>query len=183
MPRTARGIASAYGRAPWHLSGRVFTIWYRLADPVEARQQIAPPLEVPDNPLCRARFYELNMDAGYGDDLIARNPEQSKFFEAVVAIECSYQGVQGDYSVHMYSDNFTYITWAREVIGWPLKQGKISMSQPWNPVALESGVSIAGTLERHGERLMAGTVELKEPRRHTAALIAELVHLQADTRY
>lgn len=164
MPRTARGLASAYGKAPWRLNGRVFTIWYRLANPAEARRQLPPQLDVPENPLCRARFYELNMDAGYGDDLVALNPEQSQFMEAVIAIECSYQGIHGDSSVKMYSDNATYIAWGREVIGWPLKQGKIVMTRPWKPHALEAGVEITGTLERFGSRLMTARVILKGPR-------------------
>ena len=164
MPQTARGLASAYGKAPWRLSGRVFTIWYHLADPAEARRQVPPPLEVPANPLCRARFYELNMDAGYGDELVALNPEQSQFFEAVIAIECSYQGISGDCSVHMYSDNATYIAWGREVVGWPLKQGKIGMTKPWKPQALEAGTTFSGTLERFGRRLMSASVILTEPR-------------------
>lgn len=163
MPHTQRGIASAYGSAPWHLSGRVFTIWYHLEDPTEAYRQIAPPLEVPDNPLCRARFYELNMDAGYGDDIVATNPEQSQFYEAVIAIECSYKELRGDYSVHMYSDNSTYIAWSREVVGWPLKAGNVTMTKPWKPHQLESGVAITGSLERFGNRLMTATVTLSEP--------------------
>ena len=125
---------------------------------------MTPPLEVPDNPLCRARFYELNMDGGYGDDLAVSNPPQSRFFEAVIAIECSYGGVQGDCSVHMYSDNATYIAWGREVIGWPLKEGNIDITSPWKPHQLEAGVEIAGNLERFGGRLMSAKITLKEPR-------------------
>lgn len=163
MPRTQRGIASAYGSAPWHLSGRVLTVWYHLADPDEAQRHIAPPLEVPDNPLCRARFYELIMDAGYGDAIVSANPEQSQFFEAVIAVECSYQGLRGDYSVHMYSDNATYIAWSREVIGWPLKAGQVTITKPWKPHQLESGVTITGSLERFGSRVMTAHVTLTEP--------------------
>ena len=164
MPHTQRGVASAYGSAPWHLSGRVFTVWYHLAEPEEARRHIAPPLEVPENPLCRARFYELNMDAGHGDSLVVTNPEQSQFFEAVIAIECHYQGIQGDYSVHMYSDNATYIAWSREVIGWPLKAGKVSITKPWKSHQLESGVEIKGSLERFGNNIMSAQVTLTEPK-------------------
>ncbi len=177
MPRTERGRASAYGPAPWHLSGRVLTIWYRLVDPDEARRQIPLPLEVPDDPLCRARFYELSMDAGYGDEIANLNPEQAQFFEAVIAIECSYQGVTGDCSVHMYSDNSTYIAWGREAIGWPLKQGKISLSKPWKPHQLDAGVRITGKLERFGSQLMSATIELSEPKSvNTAALPSWFSH-------
>ena len=163
MPRTARGTASAYERAPWHLSGRVFTIWYHLADPGEARRQLPPMLTAPENPLCRARFYELNCDGGYGDQLAVTNPMRSQFYEAVIAIECGWQDLRGDCSVHMYADNATYIAWGREVIGWPLKEGSISMTKPWRP-QLEAGLAIAGSLERFGQRLMTAKVMLTEPR-------------------
>ena len=104
------------------------------------------------------------MDAGYGDDLASNNPEQSRFYEAVIAIECHYDGLKGDYSVHMYSDNSTYIAWSREVIGWPLKFGKVSMTTPWNPPhKLEPGITITGNLERFGAQLMKASVTLVEP--------------------
>lgn len=163
MPHTARGRASAYGPAPWHLSGRVFTVWYYLADPGEARRHIAPPLELPPNPRCRARFYELIMDAGQGDGLISANPEQSLFYEAVIAIECSYKELHGDYSVHMYSDNVTYISWSREVVGWPLKMGHVVMTKPWKPHQLERGVAITSVLDRFGTQLMKASITLTEP--------------------
>jgi len=159
-PQTRRGIASPYGPPPWHMSGRVFTIWYRLADPDEARNHVAPPLEVPADPICRARFYDIIHDAGKGDEWAALNPEQTQFHEAVVAIETSYGGVSGDYSVHSYSDDATYTAWAREVIGWPLKAGKITMSRPWNTHDLQPGTTITGITERFGQRLMSASITL-----------------------
>lgn len=162
-PQTQRGLASPYGPPPWHMSGRVFTIWYRLADPDEARNHIAPPLLVSDDPVCRARFYDIIHDAGKGDEWAALNPEQTQFHEAVVAIEVSYGDIRGDYSIHSYSDDPTYTAWAREVIGWPVKAGKIHMSRPWQPHNLQPGVTITGALERFGQRLMSASVTLTEP--------------------
>ena len=49
-PQTLRGLASPYGPPPWHMRGRVFTIWYRLADPDEVRWsvgQIRGPRRLP----------------------------------------------------------------------------------------------------------------------------------------
>jgi hypothetical protein len=106
-PQTLRGIAAPYGAPSWHISGRVFTIRYRLLDPDEARRQIAPPLGAPD-PVCRARFYHIMFDARKGDALSAVNPEQSQFHEAVLDIPCSYQNPSGDYSLPIYSANFAY---------------------------------------------------------------------------
>ncbi|MFN8377463.1 MAG: acetoacetate decarboxylase family protein [Anaerolineae bacterium] len=157
-PQTQRGQASPYGPPPWHMRGRVFTIWYRLADPNEARRHIAPPLQVPDDPICRARFYDIIHDAGKGDAWAVLNPEQTQFHEAVIAIETRYGGIEGDYSVHSYADDATYIAWAREVIGWPLKAGKIHMSRPWSDPA--PGVMVTGVLERFGQRLMTASVTL-----------------------
>ena len=159
-PQTQRGLASPYGPPPWHMRGRVFTIWYRLADPDEARRHIAPPLRVPEDPVCRARFYDLIHDAGKGDAWTSQNPEQAQFHEAVVAIETHYGDLEGDYSIHSYSDEATYIAWAREVIGWPVKSGKIVMSRPWQDEA--PGVTITGMLERFGRCLMTASVTLTE---------------------
>jgi acetoacetate decarboxylase len=162
-PQTARGMASPFGPPPWHMSGRVFTIWYRLQDPDEARQHIAPPLQVPPDPLCRARFYDIAFDAGMGDDLGTRIPEQAQFHEAVVAMPVSYQNTNGDYSIHSYADNFAYIAGAREIFGWPVKMGKIVMSKEWQPGSLEPGVTITGVLERFGHCLMSASVTLVRP--------------------
>jgi len=112
-PQTRRGLASPYGPPPWHMSGRSFTIWYRPEDPAELHNQIAPPLQVPEDPWCRVRFSELLHDAGRGDDLTALNPAQTQFQESVLAIDASYGETRGDYSIHIYSDDFTYTAWAR----------------------------------------------------------------------
>ena len=85
-PQTRRGLASPYGPPPWHMCGRSFTIWYGPEDPTELHNQIAPPLQVPEDPLCRLRFWELLHDAGRGDDLTALNPAQTQFHEAVVLV-------------------------------------------------------------------------------------------------
>lgn len=160
-PRTQRGRASLYGPPPWHMFGRVFTIWYRLEDPGEARRHIVHPLEVPLDPLCRARFYDITHDAGMGDDLPTENPEQTHFHEAVIAVEVNYQALRGDYSIHMYADDPTYIAWGREVYGWPLKMGKINMTRPWHDP--QPGDKLTGTLERFGARLMTAQIELDAP--------------------
>ena len=149
-----------YGPPPWHMYGRVFTLWYRLENPDEARRLIAPPMEVPPDPLCRVRFYDITHDAGKGDDLVVENPEQAHFHEAVIAIEVGYQDLHGDYSLYMYADEPTYIAWGREVYGWPLKMGKISMTRLWHDA--QTGDRLTGTLERFGRRLMTAHIELEE---------------------
>ncbi len=161
-PQTRRGQASAYGPPPWHMSGRNFTIWYRPEDPGELLNYIAPPLQVPDDALCRARFWELTHDAGQGDNLVELNPAQAQFQEAVLAIDASYAALRGDYSVHIYADEPTYTAWAREVIGWPVKMGNIHLTRAWHPHALQAGITFTGILERFGSQVMKASVTLTQ---------------------
>jgi acetoacetate decarboxylase len=160
-PQTRRGLASPYGPPPWHMSGRVMTVWFRVEDLQELRNHIAPPLTVPDDALCRARFWELTHDAGQGNDLPAHIPAQTHFHEAVLAIDASYNGTRGDYSIHIYADEPTYTAWAREVIGWPVKMGQVAFSEPWNPQRLAPADKLTGTLARFGTQLLRASVTLK----------------------
>ena len=162
-PQTRRGMASPYGPPPWHMSGRVLTVWFRVKNLDELRNHIAPPLTIPKDALCRARFWDLTHDAGKGDDLPGQIPAQTHFHEAVLAIDADYGDMPGDYSVHIFADDPTYIAWAREVIGWPVKMGQVAFNQPWNPTNLKPNDRLTGTLERFGTQLLRASVTLKRP--------------------
>lgn len=162
-PLTARGLASPYGPRPWHMAGRNLTIWFR-APAGEVARHVPAPLTVPPDALCRVRFYELVHNAGLDDDgLSARDPARGRFHEAVLAVPVAYGNEVGDYSVHLYSEDADYICWARETVGWPVKSGAITISQPWPSRPLEPGTRIQATLERHGRRLITATLTLTEP--------------------
>jgi hypothetical protein len=85
------------------------------------------------------------------------------FREAVLAVPAAYGDDVGEYAVHLYSDDPDYVFWAREAIGWPVKMGTISISQPWPTRQLERGSQVQAILQRNGRRLITVTLEFTEP--------------------
>jgi acetoacetate decarboxylase len=126
-------------------------------------RHVPAPLTVPPDALCRVRFYQLLHNAGLDDTLSAQDAGRGHFHEAVLAVPVAYDGEAGDYSVHLYSEDTDYICWGREVLGWPVKNGAITISQPWPSRPLETGTQIQATLERHGRRLITASLILTEP--------------------
>lgn len=161
-PLTARGLASLYGPLPWHMAGRVLTVWFH-APAGEVERHVPAPLTVPAGALSRVRFYQLLHNVGLDDALSAEDPARVRFHEAVLAVPVAYKDSVGDYSVHLYSENIEYICWAREAIGWPVKGGDINISEPWPGTPLASGNRVTATLTRHGRRLMTATLTLTAP--------------------
>lgn len=153
-PRTARGQAGAYGEPPWRMTGRVLTVWLRLGNPEEALAHVPPPLDVVDDPVVRVRFWDIQHDAGFGDSTPARDPLGASFREVVFAIPVRFGDRTGEYPVHGYSDDPVYTAWAREVIGWPLKGGRVILSEPWRDEELRAGTELTGLLERGGRSLL-----------------------------
>lgn len=162
-PLTERGQASPYGPHPWHMAGRNLTIWFRPPEG-EAARHVPAPLLVPPDGLCRVRFYDLVHNGGFADDhLSVRDTPRGRFQEAVLAVPAAYGTESGDYAVHLFSDDPDYICWARETVGWPVKGGRIAISQPWPTRPLEPGSQIHAFLERNGRRLITALLTLTEP--------------------
>jgi hypothetical protein len=102
-----------------------------------------------DEPLTmRLRFYDVCF-APLGAD----SPEGGgRFREAVVAVSGSVGDFEGEVSLFMWTDSNTYMTWGREVFGWPLRRGEFSLVGPlWEADDLSPG--------RSGEAEIAGTCE------------------------
>lgn len=160
-PRTERGRSQAYGPPPWHLAGRAIALWYRLADPEEARRRVPALVEMADDPIVRARFWDLSHDSGLPERLTAGEPLPTRVAEAVVAFPVTYGGVSGDFTAHMYADDPVYTAFGREAMGWPLTHGRIVVSQPAT-AALAKGARISAQLDRDGHVLMSAALELTE---------------------
>jgi len=164
-PRTVRGRSQAYGPPPWHMAGRTLALWFRLADPDEARRHVPEGLAMADDPIVRARFWDLLHDAGSGAELrdgsSSANPP-IRMAEAVVAFPVSYGSVSGDYTTHMYADDPVYTAFGREVMGWPLKAGGVTIS-PAPSGELRPGHRLTGRLERDGLALMDSALTMVEP--------------------
>lgn len=157
MPITARGRSAAYAPPPWRMRGRTLALWFRLADPDEARRHVPAVVEMDEDPIVRARFWDMEHDAVPIDGGGER--PWRRFREAVVAFPVRYRDVVGDYPTYMYGDDFTYALFGREVMGWPVRDGTISMDDepPGGPGA---GVRMSGQLDRDGHTVMRAEITL-----------------------
>ncbi|MBX3031977.1 MAG: acetoacetate decarboxylase family protein [Chloroflexi bacterium] len=156
-PLTDRGRSIAYGPPPWRMRGRALAVQYRLADPDEARRHVPPGALAEDDPTVRARFWDLEHDA-IGHLEGAETPWVS-FREAVIAFPVSMHGVTGDYPTYMYADDFVYTAMGREVMGWPVRDGVISVD-PEPATGLAAGTRMGARLARGGRELMRMDLEL-----------------------
>lgn len=154
-PRTERGVSSPYGPVPWRMRGRTIALWYRLQVPDEARRHVPPECKLSADPVVRARFWDMQHDAGLP---AADGDLPSRFREAVVAFPVECAGVAGDFTTHMFTDDPTYIAFGRETMGWPLRFGAIEISEPSVPRV--GGSAIEGRLVVDGRAVMEATVRL-----------------------
>ena len=150
-PITARGRSIAYGPPPWRMHGRTLAIGYLLADPDEARRHVPAGVTMDDDPIVRARFWDMRHDAlrsvGAGQD------GWTPFREAVIAFPVRRGDVTGDYPTYMYADDFAYTAMGREVMGWPVRDGQIEVDP--EPVdGPTTGTILAASLMRGGVELM-----------------------------
>lgn len=160
-PRTERGRSQAYGPPPWHLAGRALALWFLLADPAEARRHVPALVGMADDPIVRARFWDLAHDSGLPERLAPGEPLPTRVAEAVVAFPVTYGEVTGDFTAHMYADDPVYTAFGREAMGWPLKHGRIVVGGSGS--ALEQGARVSADLERDGHKLMSATLTLTDP--------------------
>lgn len=138
------------------MRGRTISIQYRLADPDEARRHVPRGALIDDDPLVRARFWDLEHDALGDRD--GTGPVWVPFREAVVAFPVRMGQVDGDYPTYMYADDFVYTAMGREVMGWPVRDGVITMDP--EPPAPGAGTRMGARLVRGGRELMRLDVEL-----------------------
>jgi acetoacetate decarboxylase len=139
------------------MRGRTLALWFRLADPDEARRHVPPSVHIAQDPIVRARFWDMAHDAvaPAGSDGQTWTP----FREAVVAFPVEYGSVTGDYPTYMYADEFAYLAFGREVMGWPVRGGMIEIDgEPGDPV--EEGARLSGRLLRDGLEVMRAELTL-----------------------
>lgn len=152
-----------YGLPPWHMAGRAFAVWLRLKNPNALRPHLPAIVEIPDDPVVRLRLWDLAHDAGYGQTATMTHPEMTSFKEVAFAVPVSYGGLSGDFTKYIYADDPTYTAFGREVIGWPVRPGKIMMGQPWPGTPLAEQLQFTGYLVRNGSRLVSVTLTLSRP--------------------
>lgn len=168
----------AYGPVPWQMITRTLAIWYRLADPAEAQQYSHPSLQIDTDPIMRARFWDIRHDAGrVGDNVTLR--------EASVGFPVQFGADKGDDTVFMFATDPAYTAFGREMMGWPVVHGDVSIegaeqvtasvqevlsSWPTAPGANgrywaepSAGEQFSGTLIRDGRTLMHMRLQVSAP--------------------
>jgi acetoacetate decarboxylase len=139
------------------MRGRTLALWFKLADPDEARRHVPTTVQMEDDPVVRARFWDMQHDA-LMDPSAGTRPWQP-FREAVVAFPVRYGQVSGDYPTYMYADDFTYMAFGREVMGWPVRDGHIEID-PEPASGPAKGVRLGGSLHRNERRIMTASLEI-----------------------
>jgi acetoacetate decarboxylase len=144
------------------MRGRTFAVQYRLADPDEARRHVPPEVAMDEDPIVRARFWDLEHDAL---GALGGEPTWIGFREAVIAFPVRIDGVSGDYPTYMYADDFVYTAMGREVMGWPVRDGVITMDAEPSAGA-GAGARMSARLVRQGRELMGIDMRLSGASTH-----------------
>jgi acetoacetate decarboxylase len=154
-PHTASGRSCAYQPPPWRMRGRTLALWFRLADPDEARRHVPALLHMDRDPILRARFWDMEHDAvpTYTPESPIPTHAWTAFREAVVAFPVRHAGTEADYPTYMYADEFAYTAFGREVMGWPVRAGQVEVdAEPGSGPA--PGMRVGARLVRHGRPVM-----------------------------
>jgi acetoacetate decarboxylase len=148
------------------MRGRAIALWYRLADPDEARRHVPRSVAMEDDPIVRARFWDLEHDASAPVHDADRPAEHgwTAIREAVVAFPVRYRHVEGDLPTYMYADDPIYIAMGRELMGWPVRGGAIELdaalgtvADPRHPAA---GDRVSARLVRNGQEVMRASLQM-----------------------
>jgi acetoacetate decarboxylase len=132
-------------------------MWFRLSDPEEARRHVPPYVEMDDDPIVRARFWDMTYDAVPGAEPPARGSRG--FLEAVVAFPVRYGDISADYPAYMFADDWVYITAGREIQGWNVRGGEVEFD-PEPEGGPAPGSVMGGTLRSDGRPIMSARLEL-----------------------
>ena len=115
---------------PWLMSGQTVTVWFE--PPADLSQRLLgadfASTARPRRP-ARLRFYDVSF-TGSSADSWQRDSSAGRFREAVFALPAEVKGIEGEVSTHMWTDDDTYLQWGREVFGWPLQRGEITLKGP-----------------------------------------------------
>jgi len=162
---TPTGISSVVGDLPWHFGTEHLSIVYRT-DPEAVKSYLPEPLEPGESPdlviVDFGKWYSLwdnQIDMPY------LNPERTTYQETVIWVGSSFKGSQGKTCIQTWVDND--FTLARGMfMGFNKKFGKTYKSEflPENPQMPKIGIGtrMSGWTCAHGERLMEGSLKIKE---------------------
>lgn len=165
LPLTPEGRSSLVDAPPWYYGGELMQLLFKT-DPDQARKFIPAPLEMGPEPGSGiVWFVEWISVSESNPDMAYENPERSIYKECIVLLQCSYQGETGYLVPFIWVDNdFTLLRGF--IQGFPKVLGRIYMTKlhALNPKigGRGPGAKLKGICEANGERLIEGSLILKE---------------------
>jgi len=166
---TPTGISSVIGNLPWHFGTEHLGLIYKT-DPDIVASYLPEPLEPGEFP--DRVFVEFGKWFSLWDqtDMPYVNPERTWYQETVIWVNSSYKGEQGKTCIQTWVDK-DFSMFRGMVMGFHKKFGNTFKStyHRMNPQMpeLAVGSKMKGWLSAHGERLMEGTLDIKEKIKYT----------------
>jgi hypothetical protein len=162
-PRTATGKAALLPPPPWHYSGDLLTIEYRV-NPDRVLELLPEPLTLaPDDPGAVA-FIWADWQSCAPDGAQLLDPVLGQYREAFVVIRCAYRGEVFSRCAYIWVD--TDFAIARGLHqGYPKKLGQIYQTRPhpYGPAPrVAPGGRFGASLSAAGRRLAQAQVTLLE---------------------
>jgi hypothetical protein len=129
---------------PWSMTGRTVTLWFETPTAL-AFELLGERLVDPDHTRpSRLRFYDVEF-AGRSGDSWQEHSMTGRFREAVVALPARCAQVTGEVSTFMWTESETYLTWGRELFGWPLGLSDIDLTGPLWDGSGDQGQAVMGS--------------------------------------
>jgi acetoacetate decarboxylase len=164
-PRTPSGKASIVPPVPWHYSGELITLEYRV-DAAAVRRLLPAAFELADeDPGAVAAIWAdwQSCSDGFAEVL---DPIRSQYKEMFFVVRCKFQGKPYSRCVYIWVDkDFAILRGQHQ--GYPKKLGSIHMSRPVNVgkagPRLAPGGRFGVSLATFDRRLAQGSLTLREP--------------------
>jgi hypothetical protein len=127
-PRTVSGRASLLPEPPWHYSGDLITIEYRV-DPSRVRELLPEPLALAEEDPGAVAFIWADWQSCATDRAQLLDPVLGQYKEAFVVVRCSFEGQTYSRCVYIWVDSDFAIARGLHQ-GYPKKLGAIHMTRP-----------------------------------------------------
>ena len=127
-PRSATGSAALLPDPPWHYSGDLLTIEYRV-NPDRVRELLPGPLEPAGEDPGAVAFIWADWQSCAADKAQLLDPVLGQYKEAFVVVRCSYRGETFSRCAYIWVDSDFAIARGLHQ-GYPKKLGSIHMTRP-----------------------------------------------------
>jgi acetoacetate decarboxylase len=162
-PRTESGRASLLPSPPWHYSGDLLTIEYRV-DPARVRELLPAPLELADEDPGAVAFIWADWQSCSADGSQLLDPIQAQYAEAFVVVRCTFDEQTYSRCVYIWVDKDFAIARGLHQ-GYPKKLGSIHQTRPhpYGPAPrVAPGARFGATLAAGDRRLAEAQITLTE---------------------